>query len=74
MKKRSIQKGGFFGVVILVVVAIALLAYFSIDVSGIGQTIISILENIFDLLKGAFLQYLVPMGAYLWNGFTAIFR
>lgn len=74
MKKRSIQKGGFFGVVILVVVAIALLAYFSIDVRGIGQTIISVLENIFDLLKGAFLQYLVPMGAYLWSGFTAIFR
>ena len=73
MKKRSTRKGGFLGVVILVVVAIALLAYFNIDVRGIGQAVISVLENIFDLLKGAFLQYLVPMGAYLWNGFTALF-
>lgn len=73
MKKRSTRKGGFLGVVILVVVAIAFLAYFNIDVRGIGQAVISVLENIFDLLKGAFLQYLVPMGAYLWNGFTALF-
>ena len=74
MIKQHEHKGGFIEVIIIVLIAIALLTYFNIDVRSIGDTIFEFLGKIWVIIKGAWVQYLAPMGTYLWTNLTGLFN
>lgn len=74
MKKIYKKEGGFVQIILVILVAIAFLAYFNVDVGGIGANILNVFESVFNILKVAVMQYLVPMGVYLWTSFVGLFQ
>lgn len=75
MKNKNQNKGGFMRLLILIIVAIIVLAYFKVDVRGIIQNILSNagVQKVFSLLSGAIHYYIIPLGVYLWDGLKSIF-
>lgn len=60
---------------ILIIVAIIVLAYFNVDVRGILNNILSNVgvQKVFSLLGGAVHYYIIPLIIYLWDGLKSIF-
>lgn len=67
MKKQS----GFVQIIILAVVAIAALAYFNVDVRGFFEN--PQIQKLIVILKGAWVNYLVPLFMYLWTSVVGLF-
>ena len=63
MKKQKDPKGGFIQIVLLAIVAIAVLAYFNIDLRRLAD--ISIFHKIIDIFIIAWGAYIKPLFIYL---------
>lgn len=74
MKKIYKKERGFVQIVLVILVAIAFLAYFNVDIGGMGTSILNVFESVFSILKVAIMQYFVPMGVYLWTSFVGLFQ
>lgn len=73
MIKRHRREGGLIEIIVIILVAIALLAYFNVDVRAIGDSIFIFLGKVWIIIKGAWVQYLAPLGIYLWTSFAGLF-
>lgn len=71
MKKKISKNKGFLQIVILAIVAIAILAYFNIDL----RTIFSRpeVQKIWNILLVVWGTYLKPMFAYLYISISGLF-
>lgn len=70
MKKFS-ENRGFMQIVFLAIITIAALAYFNVDVRGILAN--EVVQKVFTILKGAWVNYLWPLFEYLWGSLSALF-
>ncbi|MEK7460262.1 MAG: hypothetical protein AAB628_01790 [Patescibacteria group bacterium] len=74
MVKRQRKEGGLIEIIVIVLIAIALLAYFNVDVRTAGDSIFVFLGKVWIIIKGAWIQYLAPLGTYLWMSITGLFN
>ncbi len=69
---ESQQNRGFMKIILLAIIVIATLAYFNVDLrSALDKPII---QNIWGIIKGAWLSYLAPLWGYLVTSFTGLFK
>ena len=69
MKKTS---GGLTEIIFIVIVGVAALTYFNIDLRAILSD--PLMQKIFGILKGAWFDYLLPLGGYLKTSILGLFN
>lgn len=71
---RNKNKNGFIQLVLLAIVIIAALAYFNIDLRAIADNLLKtpVPVKIWAILKGAWVNYLAPLGIYLWGSIKGL--
>lgn len=74
IKQHKERAGGFIEIIVVVLIAVALLAYFNVDVRTIGDSFLLFLGKVWIIIKGAWIQYLAPLGTYLWINLTGLFN
>lgn len=65
------NKRGFTQTIILIVVIVATLAYFNVDVKSFFEN--PGIQKVTALLVGAWVNYVWPLFQYLWSGVVTIF-
>ncbi len=68
---KILQSRGFIGEIILVIIAIATLAYFNVDVRGFFEN--DGIQKVLSIIKGAWSNYIVPLFEYLVNSIIGLF-
>jgi hypothetical protein len=71
MKKIISKNQGFVQMILVAIVIIATLAYFNVDVRGILDN--PGVKKVWDVLRGAWINYLMPLFTYLWTSVASIF-
>ncbi len=69
---ESQQNRGFMKIILLAIIVIGALAYFNVDLRGILDT--PIIQNIWGIIKGAWLSYVAPLWGYLVTSVTGLFN
>lgn len=72
MKKTSRLQRGFTGIIFMIIVGVGLLAYFKIDLRAIFSD--PLMQKMFGILKGAWFNYLLPLGGYLKASILGLFN
>ncbi len=69
---KNLTNQGFMKVILLAIVIIAGLAYFSVDLRGILDN--QPTQKVLGVLSGAWYGYLVPLWAYLGTSVAGLFN
>ncbi len=72
MKNPSRRQYGFTEIMFIVIVGVIALAYFNIDLRAIFSD--PLMQKIFGILKGAWFNYLLPLGGYLKASILGLFN
>ena len=70
--KNILRKGGFMEIIGIIIVGVATLTYFNIDLRAILSD--PLMQKIFAILKGAWVDYLLPLGEYLKVSILSLFN
>ena len=71
MKKISEQRG-FMEIITIIIVGVAALAYFNIDLRAIFSD--PLMQKMLGIIKGAWFNYLLPLGIYLKASILGLFN
>ena len=71
MKTAPQHDRGFIRIILLAIIVIAALAYFNVDVRGILAN--PGVQKVIAIFAGAWNNFLVPLGHYLWTSIANLF-
>ena len=75
MNKINKSPAGFFKFIVLIIIGLALLYYFRLDIRGVVDSVLLKINSAswFDSVKTIWSDYLVRPIIYLWQKLTLIF-
>ncbi len=65
MSKRQQKQGGFIKMIVILILVIATLAYFNIDISKIIES--KPVQAIWSFTQTVWTNFVAPAGEYIWN-------
>ena len=71
MKKLSKERG-IMEIITIIIIGVAALAYFNIDLHAIIKD--PLMQKILGVIKGAWTNYLLPLGGYLKTSILGLFN
>lgn len=72
MKNEKLKNRGIIEIVTIVIIGVAALAYFNVDLHAIVND--PFIQKIFGILKGAWFNYLLPLGGYIKVSISSLFN
>jgi len=73
MKKTLSRQRGFTGIIFIIIVGVAMLAYLNVDLHTMTSSN-PFAQKILSILRDLWLNYLVPLGGYLKASILGLFR
>lgn len=70
--KNISNQRGFMGTIFLIIIGVGLLAYFKIDLRAIFND--PLMQKMFGIIKDVWLNYLLPLEAYLKGSILGLFN
>ncbi|OHA84025.1 MAG: hypothetical protein A2937_02425 [Candidatus Yonathbacteria bacterium RIFCSPLOWO2_01_FULL_47_33b] len=70
--KKILDNRGFTEIFFIVIVGVIAMAYFNIDLRAIFSD--PLMQKIFGIIKGAWFNYLLPLGGYLKVSILGLFN